>query len=135
MPTRKRRAREREIAAERAAVAAQFNVPMPAHVIERLGRPSKLLKALSTNGTKYAWNGLRVDDEADAALLIRMPDDLGANVERAEEATRRAQEMRRKAIETYGAQWNVRGGAKRIAADQWLSLSTVYAHMARLRRS
>lgn len=135
MPTRKRRAREREIAAERAAVAAQFDVPVPTHVTERLGRPSKLLEALSTKDTSYDWNGLRVDDETSLVFRPPAPDYLGANVHRAEDAMDRAREMRSKAIERYGAQWDVRGGAKRTAADQGLSLSTVYAHMARLRRS
>jgi hypothetical protein len=130
VPTRKRRAREREIAAERAALAAQFDIPMPTHVIERLGRPSKLLDALSTKDTSYDWNGLRVDDETGVVFRPPAPPYLGANVERAEEAMRKAEELRRR----HETLWNTPGGAKRIANDEGLSPSTVYAHMKRLRK-
>lgn len=131
MPTRKRRARDREIAAERTALATRYDTPMPIHVTERLGRPSKLLTALSLQGTSYAWNGLRVDNETDAVFLPNAPADQGANVERMEEAMRRALELR----EENPKDWNTRGGAKLIAARSGMALSTVYAHMARLRKT
>jgi hypothetical protein len=131
MPTRERRARKLQIEAERAAVAAQYDVPVPPHIVGRLGKRSELSKALSLKGNRYNWGGLRVDTETGEVSQQPAPDYLGANVERAEEAMQKAQEVRRR----HETLWNTPGGAKRIADDEGLSLSTVYAHMERLRKT
>ena len=131
MPTRQRKVKEQEIAAQRAALEAQYNVPVPAHLIGRLGRPSKMLEALSLKGTEYNWNGLRVDNETGDIYRKAAPTDQGANVERAESAMDRARELRK----NFGSKWNTRGGAKEIAAQAGIPLSTVYAHKARLRKT
>ena len=129
MPTSKRKARERELAAERAEWDRQFSVEMPEHVLGKMGSPSALRDALSDAGTAYAWNGFRYDDESGEPYRNPAPDDLGANVERQEAAQLTAEELRRK----YADLWHVRGGAKQIAAAEGIGLSTVYAHMKRLR--
>jgi hypothetical protein len=131
VPTRQRKVKEQEIAAQRAALEAQYNVPVPAHLIGRLGRPSKMLEALSLKGTSYNWNGLRLDDETGVVFRAPAPDYLGANVERAEAAMDRARELH----DNYQSEWNTRGGAKEIAAQAGIPLSTVYAHKARLRKT
>jgi DNA-binding CsgD family transcriptional regulator len=124
-----RKAREREIAAERAAWDRQFSVEMPEHVLGKMGSPSELRDALSDAGTAYAWNGVRFEKPTGEPFRNAMPDDLGANVERQEEAQLTAEELRRR----YANLWHVRGGAKQIAAAEGIGLSTVYAHMKRLR--
>jgi DNA-binding CsgD family transcriptional regulator len=124
-----RKARELEIAAERAEWDRQFSVGMPEHVLGKIDSPSELSDALSDAGTAYAWNGVRYDDESGEPYQNPAPDDLGANVERQEEAQLTAEELRRK----YADLWYIRGGAKQIAAAERISLSTVYAHMKRLR--
>ena len=126
-----RKARERELAAERAAWAVQFDVATPKYVLEKLGGPSKLREAISLKGTIYNWNGLKVAEETGEPYLNPAPADLGANVERKENAMLKAQELRRK----HWKLWSVRGGAKQIAAAEGIKLSTVYAHMVRLRGS
>lgn len=129
MPTNKRKARELELAAKRAEWDRQFSVEMPEHVLGKMGSPSELRDALSDAGTAYAWNGVRFDKATGEPFRNAMPSDLGANVERKEAAQLTARELRRK----YSALWYVRGGAKQIAAAEGISLSTVYAHMKRLR--
>ena len=124
-----RKARERELAAERAAWDRQFSVEMPEHVPRKMGSQSALRDALAGAGTAYAWNGVRYDDESGEPYQNPAPDDLGANVERQEAAQLTAEELRRK----YADLWQVRGGAKQIAAAEEIGLSTVYAHMKRLR--
>ncbi len=131
MPTLKRKARERELAAERAAWAEQFDVATPKYVLEKLGGPSKLGEAISLMGTIHNWNGVKPAEETDEPSLTPPSAELVANVVRWEEAIIRAQDLRRK----YWKLWNIRGGAKRIAAAEDIGLSTVYAHMARLRGS
>lgn len=129
MPTDKRKAKERKLAAERAAWDRLFSVETPEHALGKIGSPSALRDALSDAGTAYAWNGVRYDDESGEAYQNSAPDDLGANVERQEAAQLTAEELRRK----YADLWHVRGGAKQIAAAEGIGLSTVYAHMKRLR--
>lgn len=129
MPTNNRKARERKLAAERAAWDRQFSVEMPEHVLGKIGSQSALREALSNAGTAYAWNGVRYDDESGEAYQNSAPDELGANVERKEAAQLTAEELRRK----YADLWHIRGGAKQIAAAEEIGLSTVYAHMKRLR--
>lgn len=126
-----RKARQRELAAERAALAEQFNVKTPNHMRNRLGLGSKIGDALSVTGTLYNWDGLNFTEETGEAYLTPPSAEVTANVVRKEEATSRAQDLRRK----YMKLWNIRGGAKRIAAEEGIGLSTVYAHMARLRRT
>jgi hypothetical protein len=129
-----RKARERELAAERAARADEFNVPIPSHMRERLGLRSKINEALSVTGTIYNWGGVCLPKNNSGPVepepyLTPMDSELGANVTRKENALLVAQELRRKYIKL----WNIRGGAKRIASEEGIGLSTVYAHMARLR--
>jgi hypothetical protein len=131
-----RKARARELAAERAARADEFNVPIPSHMRERLGLGSKIGEALSVTGTIYNWGGVCLPENNSGAVELEpylkpMDSELGANVTRHENALLKAQELRRKYIKL----WNIRGGAKRIAAEEGIGLSTVYAHMARLRDS
>jgi hypothetical protein len=130
MPTKKRKARERELAAERAEQDRQFSVEVPEYALGKIGSPSELRDALSIKGSAYGWNGVRFYDETDEPHRNAMPDDLGANVERQEQARKEAEELRRKHPEC----WNIRGGAKKIAAAEGIGLSTVYAHKKRLRR-
>ncbi len=125
-----RKARERELAAERVAWDRQFSVEMPEHVLGKMGSPSKLRDALSVAGTAYAWNGVRFEKVTGEPYLTAMPDDLGANVERQEAAQLAAEELRRK----YADLWHIRGGAKQIAATEGIGLSTVYAHKKRLQK-
>lgn len=124
-----RKARERELTAERADWDRQFNVETPEYVLGKMGSPSELRDALSDAGTSYAWNGVRYDDESGEPYQNPAPDDLGANVERKEAAQLTAEELRRK----YADLWHIRGGAKQIAAAEGIGLSTVHAHMKRLR--
>lgn len=131
-----RKARKLELAAERAAWAEQFNVPMPNHVHDLLGLGSKIGNALSLKGNALNWGGVRFDQSKDDPIerppsLELAPKGLGANVTRHENALLKAQDLRR----TYRKLWNIRGGAKHIAAEAGIGLSTVYAHMARLRES
>ena len=133
MPTDKRKARELELAAERAEWGRQFEVAAPAHVLSKMNTSSNLTDALSSAGTVYAWGGTRYFDANGKPCkphLTAMPEDLGANVERREAALLTAQELRRK----YADLWHVRGGAKRIAAAEGIALSTVYAHKKRLQK-
>ncbi len=132
-----RKARERELAAERAAWAVQFDVPMPSHSREKLGLGSKIGEALSLKGTALNWGGVHFDEGKCKGEPTEKPPfqtppaaDLGANVERAEQAMQNALELRK----NHPALWNIRGGAKRIAAEEGIGISTVYAHMARLRK-
>ena len=128
-----RKARERELAAERAAWDRQFSVEIPEYVLGKLGSPSELRDALSSAGTVYVWGGMRYFDTNRKPCkphLTAMPEDLGANVERREAALLTAQELRRK----FADLWHVRGGAKRIAAAEGIALSTVYAHKKRLQK-
>ncbi len=129
MSTDKRKARERELAAARAAWDRQFSVQMPTHLLCKVGSQSALRDALAAAGTAYAWNGVRYDDESGEPYQNPAPNDLGANVERKEAAQLTAEELRRK----YADLWHIRGGAKRIAAAEGIGLSTVYAHKKRLR--
>lgn len=129
MSTDKRKARERELAAARAAWDRQFSVQMPKHLLGNIGSQSALRDALAAAGTAYAWNGVRYDDESGEPYQNPAPDDLGANVERKEAAQLTAEELRRK----YADLWHIRGGAKQIAAAEGIGLSTVYAHKKRLR--
>ena len=132
MPTNKRKARERKLAAERAAWDRQFSVETPEHALSKMNSLSNLRDALSIAGTAYVWGGMRyfdVNGKPCKPHLTAMPEDLGANVERRDAALLTAQELRRK----YADLWHVRGGAKQIAAAEGIALSTVYAHMKRLR--
>lgn len=129
MSTDKRKARERELAAARAAWDRQFSVQMPKHLLGKVGSQSALRDALAAAGTAYAWNGVRYDGESGEPYQNPVPDYLGANVERKEAAQLTAEELRRK----YADLWHIRGGAKQIAAAEGIGLSTVYAHKKRLR--
>lgn len=124
-----RKARERELTAERADWDRQFNVETPEYVLGKMGSPSELRDALSDAGTSYAWNGVRFVKATGEPYRNAMPDDLGANVERHEQALLTAEDLRRK----YADVWHIRGSAKQIAAAEGIGLSTVHAHMKRLR--
>jgi hypothetical protein len=131
-----RKNREKELAAERADWDKQFDVPIPSHVRDGLGIGSKIGNALSLKSTALNWGGVRFDQTKDDPIerppsLELPPEGLGANATRAEEALLQADDLRRK----YRELWKLRGGAKRIAAEEGIGLSTVYAHMARLRRT
>jgi hypothetical protein len=131
-----RKDREKELAAERADWDKQFNVPMPSHVHDLLGLGSKIGGALSLKGTALNWSGVRFDQSKDDPIerppsLELPPKGLGANATREEEASLQAEDLRRR----YSKLWKVRGGAKRIAAEEGIGVSTVYAYMARLRRT
>ena len=129
MPTAKRKAREKALATARDEWDRQFEISPPGHLGKNTGTNSRLGDALYYAGTAYAWVGTRYDDDTGQPYRSPIPDDLGANVERKEASEFKAQELRREYIDL----WNVRGGAKGIAAAEGIGLSTVYAHMARLR--